>query len=91
MYSGQIVYHYQFYEIIEWFYENSTNPSPRLVELVRHMALITFAEVLKNDLKAFLSNTAIRPTLSDGFEHDKTNDPSERAEIIFDPPHGTSS
>jgi hypothetical protein len=84
MYSGVMVYDYQMYEIIEWFYERSTNPSGRLVELVRRIVFDqTSPRYLKTISMAFLGKFGVSADLERiASRYDETNDRSERAEII---------
>ena len=79
-----MVYDYQMYEIIEWFYERSTNPSGRLVELVRRIVFDqTSPRYLKTISMAFLGKFGVSADLERiASRYDETNDRSERAEII---------
>jgi hypothetical protein len=84
MNSGEMVYQYQSYEIIEWFYERSTNPSGPLVELVRQICFDQSSpRYLKTICRAFLGKFGVSADIERiASTYDETNDPSERAEII---------
>jgi hypothetical protein len=84
MYSSELVYDYQIYQIIEWFYGRSTDPSERLVELVRRIGFDKVSpRYLKTICRAFLGkfgNSADIERIAASY--DQTNDASERGEII---------
>jgi hypothetical protein len=84
MYSAALVYYYQMYEIIEWFYERSTNPSERLVELVRRIVFDQASPwYLKTICMALLGKFGVSADLERiASRYDETNDRSERVEII---------
>jgi hypothetical protein len=84
MYSREMVYYYQLYQIIEWFYERSTEPSERLIELVRRVAFDqALPRYLKTICTAFLGKFGVSADLERiASRYDEANDPSERVEII---------
>jgi hypothetical protein len=84
MNSGELVYQYQIYQIVEWFYERSSGPSESLLDLVRKIGFDqTSPRYLKTICRAFLGKFGISADLERMVaQYDETNDPSERAEII---------
>jgi hypothetical protein len=84
MRSGQMVYQYQLYQIIEWFYERPVRPAEALVDTARvigfdqsvprYLRLICRALLGKYGVSADLERMALL--------YDETTDPSERVEII---------
>lgn len=84
MYSTEMIYQYQFYQLIEWFYESSSNPSIRLIEFVRRIGFDQGSpRYLKTICRAFLGKFGVSADIERiASSYDETNDPSERAEII---------
>jgi len=84
MQSPEMIYQYQLYEIIEWFYQRLTNPSVLLVDLVRRIAFQdASARYLKTICKAFLGKFGSPADIERmAASYDDTNDRSERVEII---------
>lgn len=82
--SGQIVYSYQRYQILEWFFKHSTQPSDELVETVRTIGFDTSTpRYVKTYCRAFLGKFGSRADLERiADSYDETTDPSEQVEII---------
>jgi hypothetical protein len=84
MRSSEMVYPYQSYGIIEWFYESSTDPSTALIDLVRYIGFDPLSpRYLKTICRAFLGKFGASADIERiALEYDETNDASERTEII---------
>jgi hypothetical protein len=84
MSSGVLVYKYQFYKIVEWFYAADTDPSEILLELVRELAFDQNSpSYLKTMCRAFLGKFGAAADIERiASSYDETNDPAEHAEII---------
>lgn len=82
--SPQMIYHYQIYQIIEWFFDRSTGPSASLIDYVRGVAFNpAFPRYLKTVSRALLGKFGSAADLERiAREYDATNDPSERADIV---------
>lgn len=53
--SDRLIYHYQIYEILEWFYDNCTEPSDDLVDLFRQICFeAKFPRYVRTVCRAFL-------------------------------------
>jgi hypothetical protein len=84
MQSGEMVYQYQYYQIIGWFYERSTNPSLALIEFTRRLGFdLNSPRYLRTICLAFLGKFGDAADVERiAALYDETNDPSERAGII---------
>src|SRR5579872_5524695 len=82
--SKDLVYPYQTYQILEWFFKNSTDPSDELIETVRNIGFDTSTpRYVKTYCRAFLGrfgSIADVERIADSY--DETTDPSEQVEII---------
>jgi Reverse transcriptase (RNA-dependent DNA polymerase) len=82
--SGRLVYPYQAYQIVEWFFENTTHAPEELVEAIRAVAFDSSTpRYVKTYCRAFLGNfgsDADLERIADSY--DDTADPSEKVEII---------
>lgn len=81
--SGQLVYPYQLYQIVEWFFERGNAPSESLSEVVRVLAFEPSPpRYLRIISRAFLGKFGSAADLERlAIDYD-TADPSERVEII---------
>jgi hypothetical protein len=84
MRSGRMVYQYQLYQIIEWFYERPMNPSGALIDTARTIGFDQSApRYLRMICRALLGKYGISADLERmALLYDDTTDPSERVEII---------
>jgi hypothetical protein len=82
--SGRLVYPYQAYQIIEWFFKNTTHAPKELVEVIRTVAFDSSTpRYVKTYCRAFLGefgSDADLERIADSY--DDTADPSEKVEII---------
>lgn len=84
MEGGHVIYDYQRYQIIEWFFERQSNPSERLINLVRALAFdATSPTYVRSVCRCFLGKFGTAADLERlALEYEATADPVERAEII---------
>jgi hypothetical protein len=82
--SGRIVYYYQLYQILDWFYQYCARPSEDLVDLFREICFdAKFPRYVRTTCRAFLANHGTNADLERiAAMYDYTADPSERVEII---------
>jgi hypothetical protein len=82
--SDQIVYHYQVYQLIEWFFKNTTYAPDELVEAVRTVAFDSSTpRYVKTYCRAFLGKFGLAADLERiADSYDDTADRSEKVEII---------
>jgi hypothetical protein len=82
--SGQLVYHYQFYEIFSWFYQYCANPSDDLLDLCRDICFdVKFPRYVRMPCRALLGKYGTNADIERiAAAYDHTTDPSERVEII---------
>jgi hypothetical protein len=84
MRSRRMVYQYQLYQIIEWFYERPVSPAEALVDTARVIAFDQSApRYLRTVCRALLGKYGVSADLERmALLYDETTDPSERVEII---------
>lgn len=82
--SGNLVYPYQTYQILEWFFNHSKEPSDELIDTVRAIGFDSSTpRYVKTYCRAFLGKfgtVADIERIADSY--DETADPSEHVEII---------
>jgi hypothetical protein len=82
--SGKIVYHYQLYQILRWFYEYSSGPSEDLIDFFRGACFdLRLPRYVRTICRAFLGKHGTNADIERiAASYDHTTDPSERVEII---------
>ena len=81
---GKLVYDYQLYQVIEWFYERPNQPSDLLIDFAREIGFNAISpRYLRTICKALLGKFGLPADLERiALLYDETTDPSERVEII---------
>lgn len=84
MRSGELVYQYQIYELIQWFYGGTTRPPGLLLEFVRRVGFEgSSPRYLRTICRAFLGKFGTSADIERiASAYDDANDPSERAAIV---------
>ncbi len=82
--SGQIVYEYQRYQIIEWFHERANGPTEALMDFVRRIAFNPPSpRYLRTVCRAFLGRFGLSSDIERiALQYDETTDVYERVEIV---------
>lgn len=80
----RLAYDYQIYQIVEWLYASSTNPSEPLITCVRDIAFnIALQRYLRGMCRAFMGKFGTAADLERMADsYDETTDYSEKVEII---------
>lgn len=82
--SGRIVYPYQTYQILEWFFQHASAPADELVDVVRRIGFeASTPRYVKTYCRAFLGkfgSNADLERIADSY--DEASDRSEKVEII---------